>query len=824
MIRMHGRILKAVTVLTMTALTLTGCTSEASSISSAKGKADDADMIDTGFTMSTVGSFDSADTAVVLSIDETNKAVTLINMETGKQYTLYYDGTTYVKDKHDGPMTISQMKAGDVVDVTFLKGKKRLASIKRSPEAWVYDDVYNYDLAGANRTASIGSQTYSMPEGVVVLSEGRRVDSAEVVSQDVVTISGINHEIYSVSVDKGHGYLRLKNDQPLLGGWIEVGNSVIRQITEDMLLVVPEGTYQVALSNKNVSCIKEVTVERDKEVVLDVSDLEIAEDAVGKILFTVTPENATVSVDNKPVDISKVVELPYGIHRVEASASGYDTLTKHIQVGSEYATIAFTLEEARKESSERDTVSVNSVPKEEKEPFEYEDTYKPVDSISANSVPKSVSENALGTSNNNKVYIDSPKGVEVYLDGNYKGLSPVKFDKVAGRHEITLRRDGYESKTYSIYLENDKKDEAFSFSELEKITIVGRQVPSEIISAVSGIANCTLKEGTDVNFDRERKIATLTGSGKNAIVTAVQKAVQMKIGEVETGKYSFTVTQDNLSNVTAPQTAEDGSITNGSGTVSISIYRSGYKEQNVSFGVAIEGKETTAPEKKIAVVVAADKDEVEAGGSVRFTADVKDNGTAVPDAKVSWKVEGEDTGISDTELTVSVKEDETRESLTVAATYTDNDGDSFASDPKTVSIKKKPETPPDPDEGEDGDGEGDDNGDDTGDTGNNTGGDTDTSGGDTDNNNGGDTGNSGGDTGNNNGGDTGNNNGGDTGNSGGDTGNNNGGDTGNNNGDDTGNNNGGDTDNNNSGSEGEVTVNMNQQAHPIRNFFSSLFK
>lgn len=706
MIRMHGRILKAVTVLTMTALTLTGCTSEASSISSAKGKADDADMIDTGFTMSTVGSFDSADTAVVLSIDETNKAVTLINMETGKQYTLYYDGTTYVKDKHDGPMTISQMKAGDVVDVTFLKGKKRLASIKRSPEAWVYDDVYNYDLAGANRTASIGSQTYSMPEGVVVLSEGRRVDSAEVVSQDVVTISGINHEIYSVSVDKGHGYLRLKNDQPLLGGWIEVGNSVIRQITEDMLLVVPEGTYQVALSNKNVSCIKEVTVERDKEVVLDVSDLEIAEDAVGKILFTVTPENATVSVDNKPVDISKVVELPYGIHRVEASASGYDTLTKHIQVGSEYATIAFTLEEARKESSERDTVSVNSVPKEEKEPFEYEDTYKPVDSISANSVPKSVSENALGTSNNNKVYIDSPKGVEVYLDGNYKGLSPVKFDKVAGRHEITLRRDGYESKTYSIYLENDKKDETFSFSELEKITIVGRQVPSEIISAVSGIANCTLKEGTDVNFDRERKIATLTGSGKNAIVTAVQKAVQMKIGEVETGKYSFTVTQDNLSNVTAPQTAEDGSITNGSGTVSISIYRSGYKEQNVSFGVAIEGKETTAPKKDIAVVVNSDNvGDVIKDQMVTIEAEVNVDGVKINGASVTWEIEGnadDTTGSGDDSyyvLKIGSSQAEGSE-IKVTAKYIDEETQQIGTGMVTLKVAKS-----NSDEGEDGDDE-----------------------------------------------------------------------------------------------------------------------
>lgn len=706
MIRMHGRILKAVTVLTMTALTLTGCTSEASSISSAKGKSDDAGMIDTGFTMSTVGSFDSADTAVVLSIDETNKAVTLINMETGKQYTLYYDGTTYVKDKHDGPMTISQMKAGDVVDVTFLKGKKRLASIKRSPEAWVYDDVYNYDLAGANRTASIGSQTYSMPEGVVVLSEGRRVDSAEVVSQDVVTISGINHEIYSVSVDKGHGYLRLKNDQPLLGGWIEVGNSVIRQITEDMLLVVPEGTYQVALSNKNVSCIKEVTVERDKEVVLDVSDLEIAEDAVGKILFTVTPENATVSVDNKPVDISKVVELPYGIHRVEASASGYDTLTKHIQVGSEYATIAFTLEEARKESSERDTVSVNSVPKEEKEPFEYEDTYKPVDSISANSGSKSVSENALGTSNNNKVYIDSPKGVEVYLDGNYKGLSPVKFDKVAGRHEITLRRDGYESKTYSIYLENDKKDETFSFSELEKITIVGRQVPSEIISAVSGIANCTLKEGTDVNFDRERKIATLTGSGKNAIVTAVQKAVQMKIGEVETGKYSFTVTQDNLSNVTAPQTAEDGSITNGSGTVSISIYRSGYKEQNVSFGVAIEGKETTAPKKDIAVVVNSDNvGDVIKDQMVTIEAEVNVDGVKINGASVTWEIEGnadDTTGSGDDSyyvLKIGSSQAEGSE-IKVTAKYIDEETQQIGTGMVTLKVAKN-----NSDEGEDGDDE-----------------------------------------------------------------------------------------------------------------------
>ncbi len=468
MIRMHRRFSSAVTMLMLTALILTGCTSEASNIGKAQDKNGEPDVVDTGFTLSTVGSYDSADTAVVLATDPDNKAVSFINMDTGKQYTLYYDGTTNVTDKYDGPMTISQIKAGDVVDITFLKGRKKLAGIKRSPEAWVYDEVRNYDLAGTNRSASIGSQMYSLPESVVVLSEGRRVEAGEVVSQDVVTISGISHKIYSVNVDRGHGYLRLKNDQPLLGGWIEVGNSVIRQITEDMLLTVPEGSYQVVLTNNNVGCVKEITVERGKEVVLDVGDLEVAEDAVGKILFTVEPEGALVSVDGRLVDISKPVELEYGIHQIQAEASGYDTLTKHIQVGSEYATISFKLEESRKNDA-KDSVSDNSIP----DRIPWKDTMDSVkennpkkDSISENEL--SVSENALGTSNQYKVYVDSPKGVEVYLDGNYVGLSPVRFTKTAGRHEITLKKSGYKTKTYTIYLENTRKDETYSFSALEK--------------------------------------------------------------------------------------------------------------------------------------------------------------------------------------------------------------------------------------------------------------------------------------------------------------------------------------------------------------------
>ena len=445
---MHRRITQAAAVVMLLALLITGCTSQASNIGIAKDKTNN--VVDTGFSVSPVGSYDSADTAVVVSVDSQNSGVTFMNMESGRQYTLYYDGTTYVKDKYSGPMSMSQIKAGDIVDVNFLKGKRQIASLQISPNSWVYDSVGNYNLGGLNKTASVGSSTYSLPDDVVVLSDGKRAEVMDIVSQDIISIRGIDHKIYSISVEKGHGYLRLKNDQALIGGWIEVGNTIIREITEDMLLVVPEGSYQVFLSNNGASTIKDIIVERDKEVILDVGDLEIVQDKTGMILLSVTPENAKVTIDGKEVDISSAIELPYGIHQVRLEADGYDSLTKYIQVGSEYAKISFTLEKTKKREDNDSSVSQNDL--EEQKPKE----------------DSSISENTINATSSNRVYIDAPENVEVYLDGRYVGISPVSFKKVVGSHTVTLRKSGYVTKSYTIYLYNDGEDITYSFSDLEK--------------------------------------------------------------------------------------------------------------------------------------------------------------------------------------------------------------------------------------------------------------------------------------------------------------------------------------------------------------------
>ena len=64
------------------------------------------------------------------------------------------------------------------------------------------------------------------------------------------------------------------------------------------------------------------------------------------------------------------------------------------------------------------------------------------------------------------ITVSAPEGAEVYLDNVYKGLTPCTFTKVIGSQTITLRKDGYTTKSYSVDVLDDDQDVKFSFSDL----------------------------------------------------------------------------------------------------------------------------------------------------------------------------------------------------------------------------------------------------------------------------------------------------------------------------------------------------------------------
>lgn len=409
---------------------------------------------------SAVGMYDSADTAVVLLTDTEEKKISLLNIDLNKSYTLDYDGTTMINDKYGIIMSMPQVRVGDVVHACFMKDTKKLVTLQLSPEAFVYEGISRYSVNGEQRSAMIGADNYRLQDSTLIVSEGRRVEASDIISKDVVTMQGIGHSIYSILVEKGHGYLRLKGDAYVIGGWIEVGQSVIQEITEDMLLTVPEGSFEVHITAPGVDIVKQVTIERNKEAVIDLSDIVIEKAKMGKVYFTVKPEKAAVYVDGEKADMGKAVEMEYGVHQIRCEAAGYDTVTQHIKVSQEIASVAITLEEERKDQIKNPPAAIPGVSDNRQS------------GVSGNGLSGSSTSDVSGNSlvtGLYRVYIDSPAKAEVYQDNIYMGISPVGFAKVSGTHTITLRRTGYITKSYTVQIDSRNSDVTYSFTDLEKV-------------------------------------------------------------------------------------------------------------------------------------------------------------------------------------------------------------------------------------------------------------------------------------------------------------------------------------------------------------------
>lgn len=383
----------------------------------------------TGFVVTGPESYDSADTALLAKKDTEERTVTFYNLTVEKYYTLSYDGTTSYFDKYGSVASLEQMLPGQLVDLTFLKDKKHLTTMSQAKDAWVIEDTTNFVFDFVKKEVMVGADIYKLDKGAhFYTDEGIPLQKEDISASDVLSLYGIDTTIYGVLEKKGHGYLSLANDSYFIDGWIEVGNSLIQKITPDMRLSLTEGSYQVTVSHNGSSGVREIVINRGTETILDVGDIEIVLPEEGRVNFLLTPSDAKLYVDGELTDVSYPVALEYGLHQLIVKADGYQTQTRYIRVGEESATVEISLETEKETESESET--------EEKTGY--------------------------------KVYIDAPKDVEVYVDGSFTGLSPCSFDKVAGDHVIILKKTGYTTKSYTITVDDAKKDVSYSFAELEK--------------------------------------------------------------------------------------------------------------------------------------------------------------------------------------------------------------------------------------------------------------------------------------------------------------------------------------------------------------------
>lgn len=383
----------------------------------------------TAFVVAGPHSYDSADTAVLIKKDGKEGTVTLLNLDVGRTYTLSVEGTSYLYDKYGEAVSLEQIVPGDIVDVTFLRSKKKLNTMQLSPSSWVNASASRYEINLQRREVTIGEDVYKLTGDTIYLSQGMRIEAMDLNPADVLTFKGLGSSILSINVERGHGYLRLQNDENFIGGFMEIGQTNIRRIEEDMLLTVPEGSYQVNISKRGGGGTKQVTIRRGEETTLDIGDLEVPEVQYGTMFFTLNPSQAKLYIDGEKADPAEPVNLEYGIHQLIVRANGYKTITTYIRVAQPSGGLDITLDAVDDDKDNEDQEKKDKL-------AQY------------------------------KVFVDAPENAEVYLDGNYMGIAPMSFAKSEGSHIITLRRSGYETRSYTVSIDGEYKDITYSFAEL----------------------------------------------------------------------------------------------------------------------------------------------------------------------------------------------------------------------------------------------------------------------------------------------------------------------------------------------------------------------
>lgn len=378
-----------------------------------------------------VNVYTSSAELVFKSLDEEMGTIDFFDIGSMNTVTLNYSGATVINDRYGQPMSIKQLNEGDIVDIAYNGEMASVGAIILSPNAFSLDDVSKYSISENAQTLNIGDNSYNLSNNLKVFSNGQLIEVSQLINHDNLVMQGIDNTIFTIRVSDGHGYLELVNEDALIGGWIEVGQTLISQIMDGMLFTIPEGDYTVKLTNEGIDETREVSISRNEITTLDLSDIVSKVPEKGIVRFNIIPDTADTYVDGNYINTAFGVKLPVGFHEITASATGYATVTEYFEVTGLNQTVEINLED---ETNEQlfSTVSGNKI-----------------------------SKNLYTT-----LTIDNPVGAEVYEDNIYKGITPVTYQKMAGTHTLTFRKSGYVTTSYTVSIEDDGIDETLSFPDM----------------------------------------------------------------------------------------------------------------------------------------------------------------------------------------------------------------------------------------------------------------------------------------------------------------------------------------------------------------------
>lgn len=379
--------------------------------------------------------------AVVNYIDLENKNLSFINVETGIEDFFSYNNGTEFLNRSDVAIAAAQIKTGDVIDLYYDSNSLVINKIQlsRNKDVWENGKVTVFQIDENTNSMKIGKTMYYYDDNVGVYSDGEELDIMELNNtMDQLVVRGYKNQVVSIVVDKGHGYVSLSGDTLFIGGLLSIDGVLARKIEPEMLLSVTEGEYVLQVINGEYRAEKNLKVERDKETIVDFSDVQANVVETGNVKFVIDVVGADLTIDGNAYNYANILTLKTGTHKVVIKAAGYQDYVANLEVKAEYQVVNISMTKG-------------------------EAITKPEEETTGAEKPTIV-EGETYVSSINDVTVLGPEGGMVYFDGTYMGVAPVTFDMVTGAHVISILYDK-KINSYSVNLVEGADDVTYDFTD-----------------------------------------------------------------------------------------------------------------------------------------------------------------------------------------------------------------------------------------------------------------------------------------------------------------------------------------------------------------------
>lgn len=279
-----------------------------------------------------------------------------------KNYVYHYTLATRFLDKYGSLTSSLNFTPGTVVTLGERKTKGVLSSIQIAKEVWSYTDIDNFSIDTERNVVVIGGENYKLTDETMVFSDDVMASVSDIGEDDVINVIGKDKVIYTITVVTGHGYLLLANTEKFEGSLIYIGKTLITEVTSDMQVSVPEGTYDITVANNGYGGTKTVEILRNNVTVLDLAELEGEGPKTCQLTVSSTVSGASIYIDGNQIEAGVETPVTYGKHNLTISVEGYDTWSKTLYVNSATANISIdpTQSDEGKTSADNDSSSNTS--------------------------------------------------------------------------------------------------------------------------------------------------------------------------------------------------------------------------------------------------------------------------------------------------------------------------------------------------------------------------------------------------------------------------------------------------------------------------------